>query len=84
MEVRRKIRSCQMIGVEKPWPGTLAFHLMFCVSFHVVGGTAPGARPAPDGPRHVGHEVVPAATAGDVSSAKDARARAEVRRADFM
>jgi hypothetical protein len=84
MEVRRKIRSCQMIGVEKPWPGTLAFHLMFCVSFHVVGGTAPGARPAPDGPRHVGHEVVPAANAGDVSSAKDARASAEVRRADFM
>jgi hypothetical protein len=42
------------------------------------------AAAAPDGPRQEGQDVVPAANAGDASSANDARASAGVRRADFM
>src|SRR5579863_8147755 len=41
----------QMIGDERPCPGTSAFHLTFLVVLHSVGGEALGAVPFPVGPR---------------------------------
>ena len=47
--------SSQMMGVELPWPGSLTFHLIFCVALHLVGGWQPVTVPSALGPRQVGH-----------------------------
>jgi hypothetical protein len=43
-----------MMGVEKPAPAILVFHLIFSWSFHFKGGCAPSATPVPELPRHEG------------------------------
>ena len=55
--VVRKIRSPQTIGVECPLPGRATFQRTFLVSLHSTGGSAFGAAPVPNGPRHCGQSV---------------------------
>ena len=52
---RIKIWFPQMMGVDVPAPGRRVFHLMFCLSFHTVGGLARGAKPLASGPRQWCH-----------------------------
>src|SRR5947207_16011488 len=49
--VSTNTRSPHTIGLALPRPGSRAFHLMWVVASHFVGGSAVGADPFASGPR---------------------------------
>src|SRR5688500_11535867 len=49
--VSTNTRSPHTAGVELPFPGIAAFHLMLVFASHLVGGSAFGAEPSAFGPR---------------------------------
>lgn len=75
MAVKIKIRSPQTIGVESPAPGTLTFHLTFSVSLQVEGGSASGAAPVANGPRHCGQNWVAVEVVAPNAAGASERAR---------
>jgi hypothetical protein len=80
-----KILSSQMMGVAFPLPGTLIFHRIFSDSLHVVGGSAEGATPVCEGPRHCGQflSASPLAEAVEIVLATSASEAEQTRRFTF-